>query len=845
MDHALSESMSFGAVEIRPAQRLVLVDGQPAPLGARAIDVLMALLAHRDRVLTKQELLDLAWPGMVVEENNLQVQISSLRRLLGPQLIATVPGRGYRFTGAPSPTAPPASADVELAAPPATGNLPASLPRLVGRDDEIEGLVQHVRAHRVTTVVGPGGIGKTQLALAAAHPLRAAFGHGVWLVDLAALTDPALVATTVAQVLSLSLPAGANPDESLARQLRGRELLFVMDNCEHVLQAVGSLVQALMNHTAMVRVLATSQERLRLVDERVWRIAPLAIPVQATLEEAASASAVRLFVQRVQAQLGDFALQQDNVAAIVDICRQLDGLPLAVELAAARVPLLGVAGVRERLADRFRVLTAGWRTASPRHQTLREMLEWSCGLLSDAERALFFRAGIFAGSFSVETAQQVLADGGLEPWEVLDLLGSLVEKSLVVSDGTGPTRLRLLETMRAYALERLRESPATLAVLARRHAQAIAGLLADGAAQAWVVPSQVRLARVLPDLDNVRAALAWAARAPDAADVQVALAAASSWVWLLANLRVEGLAHLDAALQRLPDAPDGVAQARLLAGWASLRFPMAGAQEIAAVARAEALFLEAGDRRGAYEAGWTRVRTAAALLDAPGCEKACDEMAALLDPAWPAIARWQLLTARFFAGFFIGGAAAATMEADTLESLRLSEAFGDLRLRAHSLMYLEQATERAGRFDEAVQRGEQLLTLLRDVPFTLLRPMAMHNLCVSLTHLGRLDEALAAGRDSLLEHRLAGTTSMVLDGAAWLAARRGRLEQAARALGRADAAAAAGHAARQPNEHVVRSLTLDVLQRALAAPELDRLLQAGAALSDEDAASQALEMMHA
>ena len=843
MNVALGESMCFGEVEIRPAQRMVIVEGRPAPLGARAIDVLMLLVEHRDRIVTKQELLDQAWAGLVVEENNLQVQISTLRKLLGAKTIATVPGRGYRFTAmstrSPAPTPRPA----EVAEPASRGNLPDLSPQLIGRDSETADLVQQVRTRRTVTVVGAGGIGKTQLALAAAHRLRTAFEHGVWLVDLASVSDPALAASAITQAMSISLPVGKSAGEGLASVLQGRELLLVLDNCEHLIAAVGQLVQALVDHTALVRVLATSQERLRIHDEVLYQIAPLGLPSGATLEDANASSAVGLFVERVQALRTGFELDGHNVSAVVDICRRLDGLPLAIELAAARVPLLGVAGVRERLDDRFRVLTSGSRTASRRHQTLREMLDWSCGLLNDAERKVFVGAGVFTGGFALDTAQAVLGDGDIDPWAVLDILGSLVDKSLIVPDATDPPRLRLLETMRAYALENLRQSPADAAPLMRRHALAMHGLLATGAEQAWTVPSQLRLTHLLPDLDNIRAALAWARRTPDAADIHVALAGASAWMWLLTNLRVESLGHLEAAIARVGPQTGSDAEAQLLAGWVLLRFPIAGPGERAALRRAMELFAGSGNRRGTYDACWAWIKAAAIDQDLHACEEGARKLEALYDPAWPPIARWQLLATRFMICWCTDSVAVSTVMADTLESLRLAEEFGDLRLQALSLMYLEQATEGLGRFEEAVQRGSELLELLRKVP-SMLRPIALNNLCLSLTHLGRLDDALDAGRKSLAEHRLGGTVFMLLDAAAFLALKRGRFEAAAKALGRADAAVAhvTGPGARLPNELRAHSLTLEGLRLALTASELENLMRAGALLSEDEAASLALDV---
>ena len=336
----------FGRFELCPQPRQLLVDGQPAALGARAFDVLHALIERRERLVTKNELLDIAWRGLVVEENNLQVQISSLRKLLGPQAIATIPGRGYRFAAAldgpaegsrnaaaPLPT-PSATKPNATVSPPS--NLPTKLQPLYGRDADVMALRSLLDVHRLVTVVGAGGIGKSRLAQAAAHSLAGYWPDGAWMVDLAGLSDSVLLPNVVAQVLNIEMAGrGAAQDELVAGVAR-RNALLVLDNCEHLLDAVAALVHAILRDAPNVTVLATSQEPLHLPSEQQYRVAPLSVPSETTTSGAREFGAVALFEARVRAVDPRFALTDESLALVIDICRRLDGLPLAIELAAAR-----------------------------------------------------------------------------------------------------------------------------------------------------------------------------------------------------------------------------------------------------------------------------------------------------------------------------------------------------------------------------------------------------------------------------------------------------------------------------------------------------------------------------
>jgi predicted ATPase/DNA-binding winged helix-turn-helix (wHTH) protein len=461
----VSTCYRFGRVEVRPAERQLLVEGRPAPVGARAFDVLMALIDRRDRVVTKDELLDIVWPGLVVEENNLQVQVSTLRKHLGARAVATIPGRGYRFTLEPE-SADANLEDVNLP----RHNLPAQLNRFIGREREIAEVKDLLSGSRLVTLTSLGGTGKTRLSLQVAHELAAQFPDGAWFVELAPVQDELRVPQAVAAALGVHEEAGRSLAETLLHWARTRNLLLVLDNCEHLLHGAAELVKHLLQAAPSLHVLASSREALRVSGETVYPLSPLPIPdpryatSSAILEQY---DAVRLFVDRATAANGNFRLVDANAPAIASICRHLDGIPLAIELAAARVRALSVDNIATRLDDCFRLLTGGDQTAPARQQTLRASLDWSHDLLSPAEAILLRRLAVFSGGWTLEAAEAICSGGEVETNEVLDLLTHLVEKSLVEIDAFGE-RYRLLETVRQYALEKLEKS-GEAAALSQRH----------------------------------------------------------------------------------------------------------------------------------------------------------------------------------------------------------------------------------------------------------------------------------------------------------------------------------------------------------------------------------------
>ncbi|MGE5265064.1 MAG: ATP-binding protein, partial [Acidobacteriota bacterium] len=403
-------------------------------------------------------------------------------------------------------------------------NLSPLLSTFVGREQEMVELKKVLARARLVTITGPGGAGKTRLALQVAADTLDDYPDGVWLVELAPLADPTLVPQLVANALSVREQEGQPLTQTLLDYLRAKQLLLVLDNCEHLIQAVAEQVDQVMCCAPALRILATSREPLGTAGEVVWSIPPLSFPrfgAELNVDHLAKYDAIRLFVDRARAAQPGFAVTVQNAPAVIQICTSLDGAPLAIELAAARVRVLSVEEIAARLDDRFRLLASGVRTASPRQQNLRALINWSYDLLSDAERILFRRLAIFAGGWTLESAEAVCAGKpdpdspcDLEMFDILDLLSHLVDKSLVVAEPQdGIERFRFLETIRQYSQERMVES-GEAECLAERHAGYFCRM-AEGCYRKLWGPEQGRwLARLDADHDNLRAALEWAARDP-------------------------------------------------------------------------------------------------------------------------------------------------------------------------------------------------------------------------------------------------------------------------------------------------------------------------------------------
>jgi len=600
----MTAPLRFGRAEVRPSERQLLVDGRPVGLGARAFDVLLALVERRDRIVAKNELLDSVWPGLVVEENNLQVQISSLRRALGPQAIATIPGRGYRFTAAlddESVSQPGASALRSTSAPEATdaraaplSNLPAELPPLYGRAADLSALRALIESHKLVTVAGAAGIGKTALAQALAH------------------------------------------------------------------QLVGS-----------------------------------------------------------------------------------------------------------------------------------------------------------------------------------DQLGALVDKSLVVADMGEAPRYRLLETSRAFAMEKVQQADETDAVR-RSHAEAMLAVFEGSLEEEYVLPTQARLERYLPDLDNARGALDWSAGASGDAELQIALTGAIAWLWVSAGLRPEGMRRSRSAMARIAPSTAPQLAARLLGSWSRLAHPEVGPEELAADARAVELYRTLGDRRALFTVLCFQSRAQANCRRTEGAEVALHEAEQIFESTWPPALRIPMLTARCW--LFMGQGRFEEGIGVGQELLQLTIALDDKRLTLTALIFLEQSTASLGRWEESVALGRDMAERIqRDRSLRSgIENVVFSNLSASLTALGEIDEALVMARRAYPAVEQAGRVMELLDPFALLAFKRGRIGDAARMVGRADMRYATSNVPRQPVEQTLHDMLVLALQGAMPPDELSRLMKEGEVLSDEVAVRLAL-----
>jgi predicted ATPase/DNA-binding winged helix-turn-helix (wHTH) protein len=453
---------AFGPFRLFPTHQLLIEGETPVRIGDRARDLLVALLEQPGQAVSKQALSARAWPSAFVEDVTLRAQVAALRKALrdgqdGRRYIANVPGRGYAFVGEMS---------TAVAQPPVSLEPPQSAPvlstvQLFGRAEAIETLTNRLAENRLVTVVGPGGIGKTAVALAVADRMRPGLRDGVCFVDLAPLADARLVSTAIASALGLSV-LSEDPLPSLIALLRDRDTLIVLDNCEHVVESAALLAETIARSTeARLRILATSREALRVQGERVFRLAPLELPradEHLTATIAMAYPAVQLFVERAAMCLGEYSLTDADAPGVANICRHLDGIALAIEIAAGQVYPFGIAGLARVLDDRFRLAMQGRRTALPRQRTMHTTLDWSYQLLPDDERAALRRLAIFAGLFTIPQATGVLAEDGTEV-AVAESIANLFTKSLIVPNFETPVpTYRLLETTRAYAMHKLEES---------------------------------------------------------------------------------------------------------------------------------------------------------------------------------------------------------------------------------------------------------------------------------------------------------------------------------------------------------------------------------------------------
>ncbi|WP_165982215.1 ATP-binding protein [Dankookia rubra] len=546
--------VDFGPFRLVAQTRLLLKDGQPVLLGSRAFDLLRVLVGNARQPVSKRELMAKVWPDVVVDEGSLRFHIAALRKALGDgegaaRYIVTLPGRGYTFVGDVRLSDAAAASQRQAVDP--SYILPARLGRLLGRDAVTRAVAARLVAERFVSLIGPGGIGKTTLAVSLGHEFLETFAGQVCMVDLGPVGDPGLAVGAVASALGIAVrTADASP--AIIAFLRDRRLLLILDSCEHVIDSIAVLAEQIHRQAPGTHILATSREALRVEGERVVRLAALDSPPEDEALDAARAlafPAVQLFVERVAAGESAFELSDEEAPVVAGICRNLDGMPLAIELAAGRVGVYGIAETARLLDGSFPLVWRGRRTAHPRHQTLAATLDWSHALLLEPERLVLRRLAIFVGGFNLAAARAVAADDVRGGEMVLDSLAGLVAKSLVaVRSGGARTTYRLLDTTRAYALEKLAASGEWAAV-ARRHAGYFRDSLplrSHGSAETARAGSIDR-----DNIGNVRAALAWCFGEGGDPRIGVDLAAAAAPLFLRLSLLTECLLWTERALAML------------------------------------------------------------------------------------------------------------------------------------------------------------------------------------------------------------------------------------------------------------------------------------------------------
>lgn len=549
--------VEFGPFKLFVLERRLARQSSAVSLGDRAFDLLVVLVENAGRVMSKQDLLARVWPDTIVEESSLRGHISALRKALGDgvdgaRYIANVAGRGYCFVHQVERTAVPGHSE-PAALPSGRGALPRISTRVIGRDNDtcaIEGMLSE---HRFVTVHGPGGIGKTTITLAVAHSCGRSFRDGVHFLDLGVHPSHETAAGVLAAALGLA-GGTSDPTFTIVNCLRDRHMLLVLDCCEHVVDSAAALAETVFREMPGVSILATSREPLRADGEHVYPLAPMNLPPEGAIVNAANVltyPAASLFFERVVASGHQMELNDDDALVVADICRKVDGIALALELAAGRVGTHGLRGTSDLLDGRLKLLWQGRRTALPRHQTLHATFDWSYELLSENERIVLRRLSVFVGPFTISEALNVVEGSGIDVSEIIEILPQLVSKSLVVADMTRETTLyRLLDTMRAYARVKLIEAGEE-AIAARRHALCYQEPLRM-VASTTRIPSENGPV-TMRSLGNIRAALEWSFSAAGEAGLGVRLTADSVRIFLRGGLLAECRRWCERALTALTD----------------------------------------------------------------------------------------------------------------------------------------------------------------------------------------------------------------------------------------------------------------------------------------------------
>lgn len=833
----MTHSYRFGTFELRPIERQLVLDGVAVCLGARAFDVLLALVEHRGRALAKDELLDLAWPGLVVEENNLQAQVSALRKILGRHAIATIPGFGYRFA------VPVMEEEQHAAAAPGLRshltNLPVSTNEFVGRERDLREIVRLVTAHRLVTIVGFAGIGKSRLAQEAARILSNAFPDGVWRADLSGAGSSVEVGAAIAAAAGVVAGDGKS-DDRLDAWLEARHMLLLLDNCESRLDSAATLVAGLLASAPRIRILVTSHDALRVPGEHVVRLGPFEVPHSGSaLAEARRHDAVALLERRAQAVDRRFRLTDGNIASAIEICGHVDGIALAIEMAAARIPLMGMEALAAELGESLRILRSNERDAPPHHRTMEAMLEWRCAGIPPAEREALRNLAQFVGSFRLDCALEAISGAASPPGDAVRLLEALVDKSHLQVEGTDPPRYRLLRMMRRFLLERpAGDGDRELAL--ERHGRIMTRLAGVIEADHWTLAEEEWLRRHLPDRDDLQAAFV---HAHGRGDAERAGAVLDALRWLDFERDSPGAFRpfIRMAVDLLP-AASPLARARLINGLTTFRrllvegvVPLDLARERVASWRA------LGDRRQVYLA-LTRLAVHGAHAGLPGeTDRALAEARAVDDGTIPSRMLAMHADNAATIGWIRADAAMTRMYAAELQSLAARS--GSARMATAARLHFAKALILEGQPLNAATALAKVAEQFASIGRCALEGYAHSLRCGALLAAGRFADARDAAAAALPLAMRNGDSDPLLEQVGIIAALDGCPLEAAQLMGFLGAARREAGTIRPPAHDRLAQAARAAIERALSEEERGRLGQAGARLGLEQIAALATAVL--
>jgi predicted ATPase/DNA-binding winged helix-turn-helix (wHTH) protein len=852
----IAKAFAFGPYRLIPDRRTLAADGREVPIRGRAFDLLLALVERRDRAVSKDELMDLVWPGRIVEKGNLTVHVAALRKFLGSGIIATLSGRGYRFVApvaevtvegpqqpelGASPMGPPdAKMPETTGTAPWPGDLPRPLTKLIGRDGDIDRVEARLHQGRLVTVVGAGGVGKTRLALAAADRAWHFYPDGVWLADLGRVEDPRLVMATIASTLGIDT-GGGEVLRAVVTWLAARRGLLVLDGCEHLLCAAADATEAILRSCPGITVLATSREPLRAEGEGLHRLQPLgaaAADIVVTAERLGDYPASELFVERARAVVGEFVPGDADAREIMEICRRLDGIPLAIELAAPTLQALTLTELRGRLGRHFGLLSAGRRTALARHQTLEATIGWSLDLLAPAERALLLRLSVFAGTWTSESATFV-AGGALGEDEVCGLTAALVDKSLVQADlGGVQARYRLLDSTRYYAAGRL--SAPEMAEARSRLVQWLAKAYERAEADWPFMPDDDWFALYAPEIENLRAGLAWAFGPGGSERLGVELASQTEHVWGELSLASELRDWFDLAISRIDETTPPEVGGRLWLGSCGWLAPR-GAQALHASQQAAALLRVARSRidlgRALWRQAWQHIVTGNLAAAGPLLDEAED----LLRGGRESKALVSWLRVRAVARLRDGQPAAARIDLE--EALSIAQRLRSPRDVALTLGSIAELHCGTGCIKKAIAVAQEALASLGAVRA---RSAWVQHIGGAIASYRLVEGDIERARPIVVERlpvarimRLPHEVAANLERSALIAAIQGSFVAAGRLFGYVQSRHAQMGTVRSIGSQAVHDRLLAMLRQGLDAEQLERLVAQGAGLEEEEIVSEA------